>query len=100
MKPDAYRHLLFYVKNSREVLNIVFDGPQLNTVLHLLHIMGKDKYCRWQIWLEEPIGLDDYKETTINCLYNHARAFFEEIDAYDNGKRLGLVLDRLKGDEH
>ncbi|CAF3923117.1 unnamed protein product, partial [Adineta steineri] len=22
------------------------------------------------------------------------------IDAYDNGKRLGLVLDRLKGDEH
>ncbi|CAF0996983.1 unnamed protein product [Adineta steineri] len=100
IKPDAYRHLLFYVKNSREVLNIVFDGPQSNTDLHLLHIMEKDKYCRWQMWLEEPVELDDCQETTINCLYDHARAFFEEIDAYDNGKRLGLVLDRLKGDEH
>ncbi|CAF1026556.1 unnamed protein product [Adineta steineri] len=86
--------------NVRLASQVVFDGPQCNTDLHLLKIMEKDTYCRWQIWLEEPVELDDYKPTTINCLYDHARTFFEEIDAYDNGKRLGLVLDRLKGDEH
>jgi hypothetical protein len=100
MNPDAYRHLLFYATHYREVLNIVLDGPQSNTDLHLSSIMAKDKYHRWQVWLEKPIELDNHNETTIECLCNYARTFLEEMDAYDTSNRLGLLIDRLKGDEH
>lgn len=98
LHPDAQRHLLFYAKHQQEILNIIFDGPQYNLDIHMQSIVDKDKYQRWQVWFEEPIALDTIEESAIQLLFDNARAFFEEMEAYDNDKRLGLLLDRLKGD--
>ncbi|UJR12180.1 hypothetical protein I4U23_016357 [Adineta vaga] len=100
LHPNANRHLLFYAMNVQQVLNIICDGPQYNMDVHMLSVLNKEKYQRWQLWFEEPIELDAYKEPFIEILFDKARAFFEEMEGYDNDKRLGLLLDRLKDDAH
>jgi predicted acylesterase/phospholipase RssA len=100
LHPDAQRHLLFYAAHQQEVLNIILDGPQHNLDVHMLSVIDSNKYQRWQVWFEEPIALDSTEESVIQLLFDNARAFFEEMEAYDNDKRLGLLLDRLRGDVH
>jgi predicted acylesterase/phospholipase RssA len=100
LHPEAQRHLLFYAAHQQEVLNIIFDGPQYNLDVHMLSVIDKDKYQRWQVWFEQPIALDSTDDSVIQLLFDNARAFFEEMEAYDNDKRLGLLLDRLRGDVH
>ncbi|CAF1328194.1 unnamed protein product [Adineta ricciae] len=100
LHPNASRHLLFYAMHSQQILNIVFDGPQYNMDVHMLSVLNKEKYQRWQLWFEEPIELDAKDELSIEVLFDSARAYFEEMEEYDNDKRLGLLLDRLKGDAH
>ena len=95
----ASRHLLFYLNHSTEILNMVLDGPQYNIDVHMMSLL-KEKYHRWQVWFDKPIELDNTEKASIETLFEYARAHFEEMEAYDNGKRLGLVLDRLRGDTH
>ncbi|CAF3024201.1 unnamed protein product [Rotaria sp. Silwood2] len=100
LHPGAERHLLFYVTHHKEILNMILDGPQYNVDVHMMSLMGKEKYQRWQVWFDKPIELDDIEPPSIELLFENARAYFEEMDAYDNDKRLGLLLDRLRGDVH
>ncbi|CAF3918159.1 unnamed protein product [Rotaria magnacalcarata] len=96
LHPNANRNLLFWLTNKDSILKVVFDGPQNNIDCQLNNILGTEKYHRWQVWLEKPIKLDDTRENTINYLTELARAQFEEMDAYDNDKRLGKLIERLR----
>ncbi|CAF0957936.1 unnamed protein product, partial [Didymodactylos carnosus] len=97
---NANRHLLYYALNQQKILNIIFDGPQYNTDVSMLSDLKKDQYQRWQIYFEEPVALDSIEKSSIEFLFDSAQEFLEEMDAYDNDERLGLLLDRLKGDAH
>ncbi|CAF0850096.1 unnamed protein product [Adineta steineri] len=97
LHPNANRNLLFWLKNKESVLKVIFDGPQNNIDYQLHHMLGSEKYHRWQVWLEEPIALDDIKEETLNQLMELAREHFEEMEALDNNNRLGNLIERLKG---
>ncbi|CAF1032617.1 unnamed protein product [Adineta steineri] len=99
LHPGASRHLLFYLSHRKEILNMILDGPQYNIDVQMASLL-EEKYQRWQVWFDKPIELDNTEKSSIEWLFESARAHFEEIDAYDNGKRLGLLLDRLRGDMH
>ncbi|CAF1463326.1 unnamed protein product, partial [Didymodactylos carnosus] len=76
LHPSADRHLLFYGKHTQEILNIVVDGPQYNVDMHMLSVLGKERYQRWQVWFEEPISLDAVDKASIDMLFDKAREFF------------------------
>jgi predicted acylesterase/phospholipase RssA len=97
LHPNANRNLLFWLANKDSVLKVIFDGPQNNIDYQLRNILGDEKYHRWQVWLEEPIALDDIKKETLNTLMELARAHFEEMDDSDSNTRLGKLIERLKG---
>jgi predicted acylesterase/phospholipase RssA len=97
LHPNANRSLLFWLANKDSVLKVIFDGPQNNIDCQLHNMLGNEKYHRWQVWLEEPIALDDIKRETLNNLMELARAHFEEMDASDSNNRLGKLVERLKG---
>jgi hypothetical protein len=100
LHPNAHRNLLFWLKNNDNVLKVIFDGPQNNIDSQLSHILGSEKYHRWQIWLEEPIVLDDIRKETLDNLMELARAHFEEMDSSDSDNRLGKLIERLKGPDN
>ena len=79
------------------MLKVVLDGPQNNIDRQLSNMLGSDKYHRWQIWLENPIVLDDIRKETLDNLTELARAHFEEMEAFDSSNRLGKLIERLKG---
>ncbi|CAF3591109.1 unnamed protein product [Rotaria socialis] len=97
LKPNAERHLLFWLSNFFDVLKHVLDGPQSNIDRDLCNMLDSDKYQRWQVWLENPIVLDDIKKETLDNLMELAHVHFEEMDAFDNDNRLGKLIERLKG---
>ncbi|CAF1955801.1 unnamed protein product [Rotaria magnacalcarata] len=99
LHPGSNRHLLFYLSHRKEIMNMILDGPQYNFDVLMMSLL-KEKYQRWQVWFDKPIELDNTDASSIELLFEQARAHFEEIDAYDNGKRLGLLIDRLRGDAH
>ncbi|UJR12816.1 hypothetical protein I4U23_016989 [Adineta vaga] len=96
LNPNAQRSLLFWGSNSTSVLKVIFDGPQNNIDYQLSSILNTDKYHRWQIWLENPIVLDDIRKETLDYLVELAHSHFEEMDAFDNNHRLGKLIERLK----
>ncbi|CAF1404088.1 unnamed protein product [Adineta ricciae] len=98
LNPNAQRSLLFWGNNSTSVLKVIFDGPQNNIDYQLSSILNTDMYHRWQIWLENPIVLDDIRKETLDYLIELAHSYFEEMDAFDNNHRLGKIIERLKRD--
>ncbi|CAF0983742.1 unnamed protein product [Adineta steineri] len=97
LHPNANRNLLFWLTNKDSVLKVIFDGPQNNIDYQLNIILGTEKYHRWQVWLEDPIALDDIRKETLDKLIELARAHFEEMDASDSNNRLGKLIERLRG---
>jgi predicted acylesterase/phospholipase RssA len=97
LHPNSERSLLFWFYNNSNVLKVVFDGPQNNIDCQLSNMLDSDKYHRWQLWLENPILLDDIRKETLDKLMELAHAHFEEMDAFDNKNRLGKLIERLKG---
>ncbi|CAF1650590.1 unnamed protein product [Rotaria magnacalcarata] len=95
LNPEANRNLLFWARNHQSVFKILMDGPQNNIDLHLNSVLS-DNYYRWQIWLENPIELDDKQDTTIDRLIDLAHGHLEEMEAYDNRHRLGCVIENLR----
>jgi hypothetical protein len=95
LDPDSSRNLLFWARNNQSVIKVLMDGPQNNIDLHLNNVLG-DNYYRWQIWLENPIELDDIKEASINRLIDLAHGHLEEMEAYDNRHRLGCLIESLQ----
>ena len=97
LNPTQNRNLLFWYKNNKRVTKVIFDGPQNNLDCHMSHVLA-DRYYRWQLWLENPVDLDDAKEDSIEKLFNLARAHIEEMEAYDGRNRLGVLIDRLRNE--
>ncbi|CAF0848943.1 unnamed protein product [Adineta ricciae] len=95
LNPNESRNLLFWAKNHQSVLRVLMDGPQNNIDLHLNSVLNEN-YHRWQIWLENPIDLDDTEENSINKLIDLAYGHLEEMEAYDNRHRLGLLVEKLQ----
>ncbi|CAF1309443.1 unnamed protein product [Rotaria sordida] len=96
LNPNAERNLLFWTINNSNVLKVIFDGPQNNIDYQLSNMLDSDKYHRWQIWLENPIILDDVRKETLDHLMELTHAHFEEMDTADSKNRLGKLIERLK----
>ena len=95
LDPSPSRNLLFWARNNQSVLKVLMDGPQNNIDLHLSSVLGEN-YYRWQIWLENPIELDDIREASISRLIDLAHGHLEEMEAYDNRHRLGRLIEDLQ----
>jgi predicted acylesterase/phospholipase RssA len=96
LNPDKKRHLLFWLTHISGVMKVIFDGPQNNISAQLSNILESDKYHRWQTLLPRPIKLDAIKKETLDFLKEHARAYFDEMEASDSSHRLGKLIERLK----
>lgn len=95
LHPTAGRDLLFWYRNRETVLKTLLDGPQNNIDMQLADIIG-DNYYRWQVWLENPIRLDDIHPDTIERLADLAYEQLEEMEAYDSSQRLGCLVEKLR----
>jgi predicted patatin/cPLA2 family phospholipase len=95
LHPTAGRDLLFWFRNRETVLKVLMDGPQNNIDMQLADIIGEN-YYRWQVWLENPIQLDDIQPASIERLIDLAYEQLEEMEAYDNSQRLGCLVDKLR----
>jgi patatin-like phospholipase/acyl hydrolase len=95
LNPDSSRNLLFWARNNQSVIKVLMDGPQNNIDIHLNNVLDEN-YYRWQIWLENPIELDDIREASINRLIDLAHGHLEEMEAYDNRHRLGRLIEELQ----
>lgn len=95
LHPTARRDILFWQRNHQTVLKTVMDGPQNNIDMQLGDIIG-DNYYRWQVWLENPIKLDDIQSNTIDRLVDIAHEQLEEMEGYDNCQRLGCLIEKLR----
>jgi hypothetical protein len=95
LHPTAGRDLLFWYRNRETVLKTLLDGPQNNIDMQLADIIG-DNYYRWQVWLENPIRLDDIHSDTIERLADLAYEQLEEMEAYDSSQRLGCLVEKLR----
>ncbi|UJR06635.1 hypothetical protein I4U23_010919 [Adineta vaga] len=95
LNPNESRNLLFWARNHQSVLKVLMDGPQNNIDLHLNNVLNEN-YHRWQIWLENPIDLDDIQPESIDKLIDLAYGHLEEMEAYDNRHRLGLLVEKLQ----
>ena len=95
LNPQDSRNLLFWARNNESVMKVLMDGPQNNIDLHLNRILG-DNYYRWQIWFENPIELDDIRESSINRLIDLSYEYLEEMEGYDNRQRLGCLVEDLQ----
>ncbi|CAF4678125.1 unnamed protein product [Rotaria sp. Silwood1] len=97
LHPNKSRNLLFWAANSETVVKAIFDGPQNNIDVNMSRLLADDHYHRWQVWLEKPVTLDDTSETTMNMLCDLAREQLESMEVLDSRKRLGLLIEHLRG---
>ncbi|CAF5075522.1 unnamed protein product, partial [Rotaria sp. Silwood1] len=93
--PTASRNCCFWLWNSKIVLKNLFDIAQNNVDYQMNLILGQNNYHRWQVWFEDEIPLDEYSTETQEILEDHAYTFLEELEARDDNKRLGAILERL-----
>lgn len=94
--PEKYRNLLFWAGNGETVSKIIFDGPQNNLDLTMRATLG-NRYQRWQMWFEKPIGLDDVRQETLDTLVDSGIAYFEEMQA-DDSNQVNVLIEHLMGE--
>ncbi|CAG8524725.1 22353_t:CDS:1 [Dentiscutata erythropus] len=82
-KPDLYREKLFWSQNSYKISE---DENEIDRQMY--HLLG-NCYQRWQVWLEEPIGLDYCK--MIPHLLEIGNQYLEELDYSDENPINKLV---------
>jgi tetratricopeptide (TPR) repeat protein len=98
LDPAANRDLLFWIANREEIPKVIFDGPMNNIDQQMYGLLNEGRYNRWQVWLEDRVALDDYNEKTLELLFDIAKEHYEVLDAYDDSRRLGVVIERLRGE--
>jgi hypothetical protein len=54
-----------------------------------------DRYQRWQVWMEKPIGLDAFDDISLNNLYEMGRQYIEELDASEENQ-FNKLIEKLK----
>ncbi|CAG8799929.1 17417_t:CDS:1, partial [Cetraspora pellucida] len=84
-KPELYRHLLFWAQN---LPNLAMSAQEGNTDREMYNILG-NRYQRWQIFFEEPIGLDNHE--SIPNLLELGCQYIEELDYSDDNPINTLV---------
>jgi patatin-like phospholipase/acyl hydrolase len=91
---NAQRDLIYYVENNDAVLKVLLDSQQHNVDYQMSILMNDEHYYRWQVWFEEFIELDEYKQNVVNKLENIAYEYWEEMEVYDDN-RLNKLIERL-----
>jgi patatin-like phospholipase/acyl hydrolase len=91
LNPDLYRGNLFWARNLHKVILPQQEGNVNSLIFSLL----ENRYQRWQIWLEEPIELDDCE--SIPYLLELGHQYIEELDASDDNPINKLVESFEKG---
>ncbi|CAG8614367.1 21286_t:CDS:1, partial [Gigaspora rosea] len=82
LRPDLYLSKLFWQhKHHKVALTDSIDCQ--------MHAKLGDRYQRWQVWLENPIGLDDFKN--ISNLLEIGYQYIEELDDSDENPINKLV---------
>lgn len=94
-RPTANRNSLFWLRNSKIILKNLFDIAQNNVDYQMNSILRPNNYRRWQVWFEDEILLDDYSTETRELLEDYAYTFLEELEARDDDKRWGVIIERL-----
>ncbi|GBC01009.1 hypothetical protein RclHR1_04030004 [Rhizophagus clarus] len=85
LNSDLYRGSLFWARNLHKVILPQQEGNADSLMYNLL----ENRYQRWQVWLEEPIELDDCK--SIPYLLELGHQYIEELDASDENPINKLV---------
>jgi hypothetical protein len=92
LNPDLLcRGRLFWGRNLHKIILPQQKGNTDNLMYGLL----ENRYQRWQVWLEEPISLDDYK--SIPYILKLGHQYIEELDASDDNPINKLVESFEKG---
>ncbi|PKK67527.1 hypothetical protein RhiirC2_751588, partial [Rhizophagus irregularis] len=78
LNPDLYRGSLFWARNLHKVILPQQEGNADSLMYSLLG----NRYQRWQVWLEEPIELDDCE--SISYLLELGHQYIEELDSSDD----------------
>lgn len=90
LSPDRYRGTLFYATKLKDVTLVGHSG-NVDTQMHAF--LGKG-YHRWQVWLDTPIALDDFSQSSVNNLVDMGRAYLEEMYASDDNY-LNRLIENL-----
>ncbi|PKY50148.1 FabD/lysophospholipase-like protein [Rhizophagus irregularis] len=91
LNPDLYRGSLFWARNLHKVILPQQEGNADSLMYSLLG----NRYQRWQVWLEEPIELDDCE--SISYLLELGHQYIEELDSSDDNPINKLVESFEKG---
>ncbi|CAG8504748.1 20794_t:CDS:2 [Dentiscutata erythropus] len=75
--PDQYRNLLFWAQNLPKLMISAQEG---NTDREMYNKL-KNRYQRWQVFFEEPVGIDDHE--SISSLLELGYQYIEELDCSD-----------------
>ncbi|RGB34889.1 hypothetical protein C1646_815091 [Rhizophagus diaphanus] len=81
LKPDKYWDQLFWPKDNH-------NAQECNTDCQMYNMLG-NRYQRWQVWFEEPIGFNDIQ--SIPYLLEIGNQYIEELDASDENPMNKLV---------
>lgn len=94
LNPNLDRGLLFWTK---EFSNVALSAQEGNTDASM-HCKLGNAYQRWQIWLEYPIALDDYRKDSIKKLLEFGNQYIEELYCSDDN-RMNKLLEFLESDK-
>ncbi|CAG8594907.1 7904_t:CDS:10 [Dentiscutata erythropus] len=83
--PGKYRNLLFWAQNLPKFMISAQEG---NTDREMCNML-KNRYQRWQVFFEEPVGLDDHE--SISSLLELGYQYIEELDCSDENPINKLV---------
>jgi hypothetical protein len=81
LRPDMYWGQLFWPKDNH-------DMQEYSTDCQMYNMLG-NRYQRWQVWFEEPIGFNDIH--SIPYLLEIGNQYIEELDASDENPMNKLV---------
>ncbi|GBC52328.2 patatin [Rhizophagus irregularis DAOM 181602=DAOM 197198] len=85
LNPDLYRDSLFWARNLHKIVLPQHEG----NIDSLMYSLLGNRHQRWQVWLEEPIELDDCKSTSYLLELGHQ--YIEELDSSDDNPINKLV---------
>jgi tetratricopeptide (TPR) repeat protein len=92
---NPLRGALYWASNAYDIA----VASQQGLIDRELSVSLLKDYQRWQVWMHEPIVLDDCSEPKLKSLIEHARQFVEEADESDENPINKLVEKLLANNE-
>ncbi|CAG8786657.1 8280_t:CDS:1, partial [Racocetra persica] len=90
LSPNLYLNKLFWQHNHHKVALTDNIDCQMHNNLG-------DRYQRWQVWFENPIGLDDFEN--ISNLLEIGYQYIEELDDSDENP-INKLVESLQKSQH